>query len=51
MRLPASRVTSPEVTKTEKWLGYLLGPAGAPPDGAWLPEVRAYEKKILEARV
>lgn len=29
MRLPASRVTSPEVTKKEKWLGYLLGPAGA----------------------
>lgn len=29
MRLPASRVASPEVTKKEKWLGYLLGPAGA----------------------
>ncbi len=29
MRLPTSRVTSPEVTKKEKWLGYLLGPAGA----------------------
>ena len=29
MKLPASRVTSPEVTKKEKWLGYLLGPAGA----------------------
>lgn len=28
-RLPASRVTSDEVTKKEKWLGYLLGPAGA----------------------
>ena len=28
-RLPASRVTSDEVTKREKWLGYLLGPAGA----------------------
>ncbi len=29
MKLPASRITSPEVTKKEKWLGYLLGPAGA----------------------
>ncbi|MBP5224521.1 MAG: MFS transporter [Lachnospiraceae bacterium] len=29
MKLPASRVTSAEVTKKEKWLGYLLGPAGA----------------------
>lgn len=29
MRLPASKITSPEVTKKEKWLGYLLGPAGA----------------------
>ena len=29
MRLPASRIRSPEVTKKEKWLGYLLGPAGA----------------------
>ena len=29
MRLPASLVRSPEVTKKEKWLGYLLGPAGA----------------------
>ena len=29
MRLPASRVRSADVTKREKWLGYLLGPAGA----------------------
>ncbi len=29
MKLPASLVKSPEVTKKEKWLGYLLGPAGA----------------------
>ena len=29
MRLPASRITSPEVKPKEKWLGYLLGPAGA----------------------
>ena len=29
MRLPASRVKSPDVTKGEKWLGYLAGPAGA----------------------
>ena len=29
MRLPASRIKSDEVTKREKWLGYLLGPAGA----------------------
>ena len=29
MKLPASLVRSPEVTKKEKWLGYLLGPAGA----------------------
>ena len=29
MKLPASRITSPEVTRKEKWLGYLLGPAGA----------------------
>ncbi|MBQ4424814.1 MAG: MFS transporter [Lachnospiraceae bacterium] len=29
MRLPASLIKSPEVTKKEKWLGYLLGPAGA----------------------
>ncbi len=29
MKLPASLVSSPEVTKKEKWLGYLLGPAGA----------------------
>ncbi len=28
-RLPASRVKSSDVTKSEKWLGYLLGPAGA----------------------
>ena len=27
--LPASRVKSETVTKSEKWLGYLLGPAGA----------------------
>lgn len=27
--LPAGRVTSPEVSKKEKWIGYLLGPAGA----------------------
>ena len=29
MKLPRSLVTAPEVTKKEKWLGYLLGPAGA----------------------
>ena len=28
-RLPASRIHSENVTKKEKWLGYLLGPAGA----------------------
>lgn len=28
-RLPASRVHSENVSKGEKWLGYLLGPAGA----------------------
>lgn len=28
-RLPASRVCSENVSKREKWLGYLLGPAGA----------------------
>ena len=28
-RLPASRVKSENVTKSEKWLGYLVGPAGA----------------------
>jgi len=28
-KLPASRIQSPTVTGTEKWLGYLLGPAGA----------------------
>lgn len=28
-RLPASRVRSADVTKKEKWLGYLIGPAGA----------------------
>ena len=29
IKLPASRVRSAEVSKKEKWLGYLLGPAGA----------------------
>ena len=29
IRLPASRVRSAEVKNSEKWLGYLLGPAGA----------------------
>ena len=29
MRLPATRIKSPEVTAKEKWLGYLIGPAGA----------------------
>ena len=29
MRLPASKVRSAEVKSSEKWLGYLLGPAGA----------------------
>ena len=29
MKLPASLIRSAEVTKKEKWLGYLLGPAGA----------------------
>lgn len=28
-RLPAGRVNAPEVTKKEKWIGYLVGPAGA----------------------
>ena len=29
LRLPASRIHSEEVTKAEKWLGYVVGPAGA----------------------
>ena len=29
MKLPASRIQSADVTKSEKWLGYLAGPAGA----------------------
>lgn len=29
MRLPSSAIRSPEVKAKEKWLGYLLGPAGA----------------------
>ena len=29
MKLPASRIRSEQVTRSEKWLGYLLGPAGA----------------------
>ena len=29
LSLPASRIHSEQVTKSEKWLGYLLGPAGA----------------------
>ena len=29
IRLPSSRVCSADVSKSEKWLGYLLGPAGA----------------------
>lgn len=29
MKLPASRIQSADVTKSEKWLGYLVGPAGA----------------------
>ena len=29
MKLPRSLVDSPSVTRKEKWLGYLLGPAGA----------------------
>ena len=29
MKLPASLIKSPEVERKEKWLGYLLGPAGA----------------------
>lgn len=28
-RLPASRFQSRNVTKGEKWIGYLAGPAGA----------------------
>lgn len=28
-KLPASRIRSENVTAKEKWLGYLLGPAGA----------------------
>lgn len=28
-RLPGSRIQSPDVTKSEKWMGYLVGPAGA----------------------
>ena len=29
MKIPSSAIKSPQVTKSEKWLGYLLGPAGA----------------------
>ena len=29
LRLPASRIRSEEVKNSEKWLGYLVGPAGA----------------------
>ena len=29
MRLPETRIKSEQVSKSEKWLGYLLGPAGA----------------------
>lgn len=29
LRLPQTRITSGQVTAKEKWLGYLLGPAGA----------------------
>ena len=29
MKLPKSFIKTPEVTKKEKWLGYLVGPAGA----------------------
>ena len=29
MKLPASAIRSPEVKAKEKWLGYLIGPAGA----------------------
>lgn len=29
LNLPASRISSANVTKSEKWLGYLVGPAGA----------------------
>ena len=29
MKLPTSLVKSPNVTKAEKWFGYLIGPAGA----------------------
>ena len=29
LRLPASKIQSAEVKNGEKWLGYLLGPAGA----------------------
>ena len=29
MKIPSSAIQSPQVTKSEKWLGYLLGPAGA----------------------
>ena len=29
LRLPKSRINSKDVTKSEKWLGYLIGPAGA----------------------
>lgn len=28
-RLPGSRIKSTDVTRSEKWLGYLIGPAGA----------------------
>lgn len=28
-RIPASRIKSSDVTKSEKWIGYLLGPCGA----------------------
>lgn len=29
LRLPATRISSEDVSKKEKWLGYLIGPAGA----------------------
>lgn len=29
IRLPKSRIKSADVTRSEKWLGYLIGPAGA----------------------
>ena len=57
MKLPRSLVTSENVTAKEKWLGYLLGPAGALLLNAVLAtylnvygEIERCEKEALEAR-